>query len=84
MYVCMCETEGQRKRCSIYLYSMFCMFTCVPALMCSVCCMCLSGDLLTGLSQFHRKLYNVDYFEVGSFDLSKSMLCSEQANAMVL
>ncbi len=31
-----------------------------------------------------RKLSNVDYFEVESFDLFKSMLCSEQANARVV
>lgn len=31
-----------------------------------------------------RKLSNVDYFEVESFDLFKSTLCSEQANAGVL
>lgn len=31
-----------------------------------------------------RKLSEVDYFKVESFDLFKSTLCSEQANAMVL
>lgn len=46
---------------------------------------CLTVEVLSVCPDLaDRKLSNVDLLEVESFDLFKSMLCSEQANVRVL
>lgn len=72
---------------SLSLESMQCLCECeeqrsVRAQIMSICVYCAFWLACTNLAD--RKLSNVDYFRGESSDLSKSMLCSEQANARVL
>lgn len=81
--VCLCICGwGQRKRCTLA-----CLYGPLPECMKYVH-MYLTVELLTCLSTHLIASYqpnqNVDYFEVESFDLLKSLLCSVQANARVL